>query len=638
MLNLNPRYAMIDYNIDYVKNTIKDMDPITLLDLCPRMRIPRGSLFYHSTKLSSADIENYGKPIINNQYPMQDGCYGCQFVDTMPEENVGDKPRIMELTSNPNKRKGKNCICLRGRQERLYGNFNFAGNYDILLGKSTILKGTEILLSTEEIVLIDLNYLSIELGFSPKRFVLDGQETHNNFGIQHIWTKYCQDHQVDGLIMVDIIDTHKIDLTHKTNLSCYQFIDLLNDQKSVVCPEFVLLAKPGHAKSGLGTDKLKILGMVDLYDQEKQVKLNRDQAEKLFQLFFTRMQTLLNDHIKGKLQLTITYYQNFTLFKTLSIEYEGTDMDPSFLFQLLKSYVSNKGDQSDFYLTINDYYDEIEGHFYKPDIHFLDTYNKVNLELDVVTLPYHIELYTDVIIKNVVPRENQDYYYQDGSFIKNYVSDLLFDYLLNKIASTLKINSLLYVHYHELSSIKNYTQYTLEEFRDYQGPLEKHMMNHINQLEFDLLVNFYLNCYVKMNQLNDQQQHVKNFLHDIYDSFILSPKMINMARNKTWAQFKTTYLEPVEKYICHFNGYDDVMKQTMVQDNLIIQILYNQYDFNISLDDLLKLYEEEFTPEEQKRINLEWFDYYTQLLKINNTKDLYKTFNEFIDNISKMII
>ena len=621
MINLNPRYAMIDYNIGLVKKFIKELDYIALLDLCPRIIIPKSSLFYHSTKLNYNDIENYTLSIQNNLYPKNNQCQTCEFVDEVPYENIGDKPRIMELTVNPNQKQNKSCVCQTGRQERLYGNFNFSGNYDIALGK-TILKGTEILLSTEDIILIDLNYLSIELGFSPKRFFYNDEETLNGFGAQRNWTSYCIKNKIDGLVMVDIIDEHPIDLTHKTNLSCYHYINPHGEKGKIVCPEFVLVAKLGlKSKQLIGTDKLKILGVVNLFDNG--TKINRDQAEQLFQLFFTKLSRNLYP-----INLNIVFDKNITLFKSLSIEYQGTDMDPSFLFDQIQYYIHLHGNQ-DFYLSYNNI--ESEDKIYIADLDYLEHYNKVNLELDVPTLPDDIELYTDIIIKNIIPR-NTNYYFKNGKIVDKYVTDPLFDIMLNYIADQLNINSTLFVNYNKLSFIKSFNQYTLDYFMDYVK--ENHIKTFIDQLELNIVANFYVNCYVKYNQLT-MNNDALIFVEALIEAIMIMDINLKQFRNKTWENFKTSYLEQPEKYICHLNDYTKIMNKVVTDDNFMIQYIYYLLEDNltISLDDLLLLIED-YTTDEQAKFNLEWFTYYTNYLKNNN--GLLTTFNEFINRLTQM--
>ena len=626
MINLNPRYAMIDYNINLVKKFIKELDYEALLDFCPRIVIPKGSLLYHSTKLSSIDIENIANDIKNNLYPPHGGCQTCQFYNNVPYENIGDKPRIMELTVNPNQKRNQQCTCQTGRQKRLYGNFNFSGNYDIALGK-TVLKGTEILINMENIVLVDLNYLSIELGFSPKRFSYNGEQTLNGFGAQKNWTDYCYKHNLDGLVMVDIVDQHGIDLTFKTNLSCYNYFDT----KQIVCPEFVLISTLGpNVSVPIGTEKLKILGMVDLYDNNMNVKLNRDQAEELFQLFFRKLQTNLYP-----LQLDIIYKEGVTLFKSLVIDNGVKDVN--YLFEKINAFIKNKGDQSDFYITANDiYYPGIN--IYQPDITYLETYNRLNLELDVPTLPENIELYTEIIIKNIIPRDY--YYYKDGD-LTNYVSDRLFDLLLTDIANKIKVNKTLYVNYNQLSSIKAYKQYTLEYFMDAltdKSNIKEMIKDFMDDLELELMANFFINCYIKIYNLNINKD-VEPIIDLLYDGLVNSDVSLVPFRNKTWQEFKTAYLESPDTNICYTNDYIKTINKAVSSDNTTIQHLYGLFEDEMvyDIDDILINMDNQFTKAEQDKINIDLFNYYTTLpLGALSKEDLFITFNNFINHLYQM--
>ena len=610
MINLNPRYAMIDYNINEVKKIIKDLDYVTLLDLCPRIVIPKNSLFYHSTKLSIRDIQNNALQMTSGYYPKINNCQTCQIKD-VPFENIGDKPRIMELSVNPNKSQYKKCICQTGTQERLYGNFNFSGNYDIALGK-TILKATEILVNTEDVILIDLNYLSVELGFSPKRFIYNGNETMNGFGAQKNWTTYCKNHKIDGLVMVDVVDIHPIDLTHKTNLSCYHY-----QNKGIVCPEFVLISKLGAeiSKEPIGTEKLKILGIVDLYDNDLNVKLSRDEVEQLFQLFFKKLEKVIYP-----IQLDIIYLDGFTLFKTLLIKYQGKEVNMDFIFDKM---IKNA---DDFYITADER-NTIRGTIYKPDLDYLQYYHKELLELYDPTLPKDIEIYSD--IKNFL-NLGKYYYYKDGQTV-NYASNRLFDHILTIKAEQLNVNIPLYVNYDKLSSIKNYNQYTLELIR------EENVKKFIDTLELDIIINFYINCYVKYNQLDVNLESVKDMLDMLYESFLNTKLSLTEARNKNWEQFKTTYLEPVEKYICHFNHYKSVISTVITLDNTMVQYIFYLFEsnLNITLDELLTSMDENLTTKEQNQTNIDFFNTYNLLL--SNKIDRNTLLIQFVTFINQLI-
>ena len=462
MYNLNPRYALINYDINVAKDWVSTHD---ILDLCPRMVIPVGTLLYHSTKLSRADIVNFKK------YPPKKNCAIYQLPLPKTTESIGDKPHIMELSVNPNKRNG-HCTCQYGQQKRLYGNFNFVGNYE--LGLNTTLKGVEILIVTEPITLIDLNYPSIELGFSPKTFTLHGNDLSGHFAKQTQWQNYCTKHHIDGLIMLDASDIQSITMEHKMSLSCYHY------RHGVACPEFVLLSSLGETGMfPVGTDKLKILGMIDI-DQ-----LSRQEVDKLFKIFFTKLQY----HFK---KITISYPKPNTLFKILN---PGTSIEA--MFNYLTSYIDRYGD-ADFYLNRSHLKDAYDHLLYQSDIEYLKEYTEKQLELfDPAKID--MELWTDIIIKNLVPKSNACYYFKDG-LVTHYASDKIFDALLYDAATSLKINPELYIHFPELYQFNPrwHLVYFLESFKD---RLDKSIIEIMLNVEKEMIIEFFRHCGLEVDKI-----------------------------------------------------------------------------------------------------------------------------------------
>lgn len=629
MYNLNPRYAMINDDVNVMKQLVSEMNYENLLDLCPRIKIPVGTLFYHSTKESSSSILNK----INQNlkfYPKVSNCE-CPYIKPFPTESIGNKPRIIELSSNPTV-KQSGCHCRTGIQERLYGNFNFAGNYHIELGK-TILKGTEILINNKEVILIDLNYLSIEIGFSPKRFFINGEQSSNDFGKQNHWQSYCKKNNIDGLIMLDIVDVQEIDVSHKTILSCYNFIDP-DKNIGVTCPEFALIATLGNhvdKYQPIGTEKLQILGMVDLVDDHN-IKLERSQVETMFELFFIYLNKILNDVTKDNVIVDLIYYKNFTLFKQLSIKVKNKLLNVDELFDLLYQYIHKYGDEK-LYVKYNKHVmDEFEN-IYHSDVKYLNEYKEKQLELFFpIEKSENIELYTDIIIHNIIPRQDLNYYFKDGNLV-NYASDYLFDYLLGNI--DLDINKTLYINYHYLSDIKNYEQYDMTLFTE-NADTKNNIKKFIDNLELHIITNFYLQCYVIYNKLDDKNINTINFLEALYTHIKINNNIKKLFRSKPWEQFKNSYLIQPEKYVCYYNKYNDIITKSVSRGNFMIKYLYDIVKPNVPLNFILESLSQ-LSISKQNQININFFNEYTDYLT-KNTYDVFKNYINFVNNMYHMEI
>jgi hypothetical protein len=633
MYNLNPRYAMINDNIDYMKNEIMNMSYETLLDLCPRIKIPINTLFYHSTKLTSFDILSKK----NILYPVFDGCQTCKYNLPIPQENIGDKPRIMELSANPNRKFNNKCVCSTGQQERMYGNFNFAGNYSLDLGK-TILKGTEILINDKEITLIDLNYISAELGFSPKHFFLNNNEVSNQFGKQRNWQTYCKNNNIDGIIMVDIVDVQDICLSEKTILSCYNHVNPFNEKQGTACPEFVLISTVGpnvDSINPIGTEKLKILGMVNLYDQVENKKLTRYQVEMLFGFFFYNLYNVFNMVLPG-VKFDLTYNGSFTIFKQLSVIYNNNLLNASQLFQYIKMYIQNYGSE-DFYIDINKTYPyKKPDNIYQSDLCYLENYTKKQLELfEPIALSKHVELYTDIIVNNILPKDNNYFYYKTGELVIRYASDMIFNYVLNKTFNN-TFSKLLYVNYHLLSSVKYYDKYTLEYFKSLyttKNPV-KNIKKFIDDLELEIVTNFYIRCYIVNNKLTLNNIEYYNKLYEQIYNYIKNSKFnFDIIRTKSWDEFKNSYLsESPESYKC---DNDQLLRQVITKDNFMVKYLYQLLNFNgyyidAPLNNILENINDE-------NINVELLYAYTKLLD-NDLNEIYNVYNNKINELLYMMI
>lgn len=637
MYNLNPRYKMMNNDIDYMKKQIVEMPHDILLDLCPRIKIPINTLFYHSTKFTSNDILSHKTEL----YPEYNGCRVCKYKLPIPQENIGDKPRIMELSANPNKNVGKKadkkCICLTGQQERLYGNFNFAGNYSLDLGK-TVLKGTEILINDKEIILIDLNYISAELGFSPKHFFMGKEEKANGFAKQSVWQTYCRNNGIDGIIMVDIVDVQDVCLNEKTILSCYNHVNPYNEKEGIACPEFVLISTIGNqiSPNPIGTEKLKILGMVNLYNDKTNSKLDRQEVEELYHVYFEHLYTALN--YKNKVSMELTYYDNFTIFKQLTVIQNNHVLNTNEIFYNIKQYINDFGSE-DFYIDINKSYIRLNSNIYHADLCFINKYNQKDLELfEPEALSHHVELYTDIIVNNILPKNNNHFYFKNGVEVTRYASDYIFDYVIYHMYDE-NFNRMLFINYYLLSSIRNYEKYTLDYFQEqvYQktGRVKSNIKDLIDDLEQEIIANFYLRCYIVNSNLTMNHIEFYTTLYGQIMTYLHNNFNYKPFRNKNWQQFKTAYLpETPEKYVCYLSDYKDTMVNVVQMNNFMVKYLYDLllnhgYVMDIPLEDILDQIDD-------PTINVRLFNYYTQ--NINHLDDVYEVFNKTFNELFYMTI
>ncbi len=522
MHNLNPRYTMIGYDIHQAKNYINHLTGEDLLDLCPRLIIPPGSLFYHTTKLAIDEL--YAD---QDYYPPKNGCHLCRHLKPLPRERVGSKPRIMELSSNPNKKVNK-CTCQTGQQQRLYGNFNFLGNYTLSLGK-TNLQTTEVFINIDPILLIDLNFISVELGFSPKTFLHNGKEVKGQFSMQSVWLNYCQKHHLDGLVMIDLIDAQEIDLNYKSVLSCYNY------KKGVACPEFVMINPIGAASApNIGTNKLRVLGAIQLFDQ---LPLTRVEVEIEFQLLFNRIQTLL---LMFGIDIKIMYQPPITLFKTLV-----ANATIKSVMKILKDY------HHDLLITSSDYH-QYKDVIYESDITALKEYEKYHLEL-YEPININLDISSPININLTVPKNNPSFYFKDGSLVQNYASEKLFDDMLTKVAHRLDLNASIYVPYTQLDYFKSLlSTLTIKEAMD--------------KVEMEVIIQYYLKCFDALYHTNIDYLPQQLFLYLQNHPLLLKESILNPCDELIFEDI-LSYDDFMIRYLSHLTNTEPVLnlgKQTNI--------------------------------------------------------------------------
>ena len=342
------------------KRRVKSDNAKYLLSLLPVITIPKGTLIFHSNKYTCDSLLETSTNLNANQglYEPKDSCHGCRINRaSIPYENVGDSPRINELAYNPNAKEGKNCRCFYGRQNRMYANFNFSGNYDIEVHAK--MRGTQIYIVTHEMRLLDTTTPSIELGYAIKN--------DSDIGELDTFRTYCIENGLDGMTMFDTVDKQPISRTDGEGInksvqnSCYKY------EETILCPELVLLhnnddelwKKYEHSHQDLikniGTKKLKIMGMVDLVDNQGN-KVSRERVSQMIDLVFSRyMQSihLFNQqaHQVNKINSLTIRYTITNIYKVLVCN-NGTAQDQKTMFTYIKQLWPYMSRNSDFNVFI----------------------------------------------------------------------------------------------------------------------------------------------------------------------------------------------------------------------------------------------------------------------------------------------
>lgn len=221
-------------NINHFKKEIMKLTPREIFENCPIITIPINTLLFHSNIFNcDTMIANSIYPLVNENYyvpKMSDGimCRVCKI--TKPHHIFpGEKPRSSEYVMNNNyyennrdkkgkkgKKSIKGCECKEFNlgQHRLFGNFNFIGNY--WLDLKNPMRGTQVFLTIKPMYFLDISSISIDLGFSLKRFSYF-DNVHNKFNSHlsefaktDIYTKYCKENNLDGLLLIDFTDRQDI--------------------------------------------------------------------------------------------------------------------------------------------------------------------------------------------------------------------------------------------------------------------------------------------------------------------------------------------------------------------------------------------------------------------------------------------
>ena len=336
----------------------KNQNTIQLLGLLPRITIPKGALIFHSNKFTSDMLQEASAQLERDSgwYPTNKRCQNCQILQ-VPYERVGESPRMNELLFNPNSWNytTKLCECLNIKQHRMFGNFNFTGNYHIAV--SAQMKGTHAYIVTEDINILDATYTSIELGYSIKNF--------SDIGDMQVVKQYCVENGLDGLTMFDTLDPqHNVetagnDLLRGAENSCYKY--KWNDDEGIqrtsyLCPEIVLFHNSNDSEwetlgqryptvVNIGTRKIKIMGMVNLvHEQDHRQVLSRDKVSNMFDILFSnylryvpeynQYQVTLRTGKQIEVEKITIGYADTNIYKML-VYNEASDYDQNMLFELI---------------------------------------------------------------------------------------------------------------------------------------------------------------------------------------------------------------------------------------------------------------------------------------------------------------
>ncbi len=467
----------VNGSIPLMKRILKYMSPTLFYSKCPIIKIPAGTLLYHSNKLTSSQVnDSYINFNSNRKYTNN-----CDYKDTPSREYPGDKPRIYEYVSSP----GPEPNCNRNQQERMYGNFNFIGNFQIALSTRNAMRGTQILLVMEEINLIDLSFLTLELGFSPKRLndesVFEENEININnfsFGIGELreLKDYCIKNNLDGVIMIDGSDYQDIDRTSNETeyVSACVTCQMYYTQNRFVCPEFLLFNTVGEkdfSKGGiykLGVNKLSIIGMVNLYGKKgftSEAKLTRSEVRKLINI-------LLHNFRKHLLIVGIDFkiiFESTNIFKIINFYNEQNNekvplSDISTILSSIKQLIiHNQYYLKDFFITFSEdpthfnnsqVFDDILG----PDNDILPiTQNDINsiFQNKIRGQEYYSPI--NIISTFAIPLFDKNYKYLDKSYVTYCASDKLFDYIIENLCIVKKKEK------EEIEQLKNnYLSFTRE--------------------------------------------------------------------------------------------------------------------------------------------------------------------------------
>ena len=414
-------YWSIDEILTYEMRTRdkreKEKNVKELLALLPTIIIPKGTLIFHSNKFTCDSLvyasdqlntsEGLYEPVLDRN-DLSKSCSICRISrNTAPSEYAGNKPRINELAYNPNvwDWQRNECTCKYGKQHRMYANFNFSGNY--VINVTNPMRGTQIYIVAEDMLLLDTAYASVELGYALKN--------NSDIGMVSVFREYFIDEGLDGMTMFDTTD-HQVITDLETDgikkgvlNSCYKYKD------EFLCPELVLLHnneddkwqryQSSHENARtIGTRKLKIMGMVDLVDHQDN-KLSRNTVSQMIDLVFSKYTNyiqLFNQQNQGLYQVQsfqIKYTDN-NIYKKLLFN-DDTPYDQEMLFRYLEQcwpFMNNRGSADNVFIKAND---PLIGR--QSSIGFFDMDKMISEDIYTTVKPW-IQIHSNIKIMNFVTR------------------------------------------------------------------------------------------------------------------------------------------------------------------------------------------------------------------------------------------
>lgn len=350
VVNLNPKYMMTLYDIDMVKKTIGNMDIKELLNKCPTIRLHKNTLFYHPTKMN--EPENYAS-------------------------NLGKAPE--------------------SDQDMTLYYFNFLNHYQQMIkNKQT---EVEIMFNTGDLKLLDLTWITVELGFNPIM-------NRENEVSKKILYNYCKKYKLDGIISFDLN-------VEKENIqSNFNYIDV---ETYPISPIVYLTSFTDY-----GINRLKKLGLIGLK------KVSFDEAYKLHNLLFCNIKQIVKIGYKVDVNLDVTIKKNSYNVVLETDEPKNLDyiinVKNKYLLDLLILNNVNLSDQCDFQLPVEKLMDELVIY---PDIKNVEiTYN---IEIDSSNDDFFNMILNEIAINNSINPFAYIHYdkLQEVDYLKNYDYDLI---------------------------------------------------------------------------------------------------------------------------------------------------------------------------------------------------------------------
>jgi hypothetical protein len=524
--NLNPQYALLGYNINVAKNIVKNMSDSKILSALPTKVIEINTLFFYTDKLSDKELDNL---------------------------KLGESQKVDKETT------------------QLEYSLHFLNHFDEIIKNK---QNTNIVLyNTEILKLLDVSNLSIQLGFNPLYFHLDGQLIEMD---DQVINEYCKRHELDGYIN---LNKPSIYLDYSNECLLYKN----NDNLLTLCPTVYLINKKKY-----GLNHLKILGVISLTKKNK-VYLEVSELTKLHNILFCTLSHLieLTDDVKTKADLTnhvLTFYEN-------GKEYDFTKIysHKNYLDALLINY-TNINDVCEFECCVQD---------------------MIEIKTNVIPTKPNLEVFTNQIIEN-------------------HAADKLFKIILNNFATQYDINSFLFNNYTQISTIpkfselNNYIQQaqSMEDIKKIFKDLETEIINTLhanykaNQNNYKTTLNL-INLQYIPTTLSYLSNQILSILETVTIDDVIT--IINGEDNPNLHKS----IKAINNYFNVDSFYIDITfhqykkPQSLLQD-LLNDVTSHKHKPKINLDYLkiiTKLNEDDMLKEEIKKIYSYIYDLYKSYIK-----------------------